>query len=101
MPFTDGCQILSRADVIKVVFPPLSYPQGQPPPAPRSAAAKLTTVARYMHVSGEQVDLPPDQLVWAVLVDESPPTQVPAQHVWWLTAVDACTNWRSPGGSTA
>jgi hypothetical protein len=99
---TDGCQMLPRADVIKVVVTPISYPQGQPPPAPRSASAKLTTVTRYMHASGEQIDLPPDQLVWAVLVDESlPPTLDPVQHVWSLTAVDACTNWRSPGGSTA
>jgi hypothetical protein len=99
---TDGCQVLPPAEVIKLVVTPITYPQGQTPPAPRSAAAKLTTVTRYVHVFGDQVDLPPDQLVWVVLVDEpQPPTQDPTQHVWYHIAVDACTNWRSIGASTA
>jgi hypothetical protein len=99
---TDGCQMLPAAEVLKQVVTPTSYPQGQTPPAPRSAAAKLTTVTRYAQVFGDQVDLPPDELVWVVLVDEpQPPTQDPTQHVWYYTAVDACTNWRSFGGSNA
>ena len=99
---TDGCQMLPPSEVIKLVVTPASYPQGQTPPAPRSAAAKLTTVARYVQVFGDQVDLPPDQLVWAVLVDEPlPPTQDTTLHVWYVIAIDACTNWRSAGGSTA
>jgi hypothetical protein len=99
---TDGCQMLPPAEVIKLVVTPLSYPQGQTPPAPRSVAAKLTTVTRYAEVFGDQVDLSPDQLLWVVLVDEpQPPTQDPTQHVWYYTAVDACTNWRSFGGSNA
>lgn len=99
---TDGCQMLPPAEVIKLVVTPTSYPQGQTPRAPRSAAAKLTTVTRYVHVFGDHVDLPPDQLVWAVLVDEPlSPTQDPTRHVWYVTAIDACTNWRSAAGSTA
>ena len=99
---TDGCEMLPPAEVIKLVVTPLSYPPGQTPPEPRSAAAKLTTVTRYVQASGEHVDLPPDQLVWAVVVDEPlQPTQDPTMHVWYLIAVDACTNWRSNGGETA
>jgi hypothetical protein len=99
---TDGCEMLPPAEVIKLVVTPISYPPGQTPPAPRSAAAKLTTVTRYLQVFDDQVDLTPDQLVWAVLVDEpQPPTQDPTQHVWYHIAVDACTNWRSIGASTA
>ena len=99
---TDGCQMLPPAEVIKLVVIPALYPQGQTPPAPRSAAAKLTTAIQYVKLFGDQVDLPPDQLVWAVLVDEPLlPTQDPTLHVWYFIAIDACTNWRSVGGSTA
>lgn len=97
---TDGCQIRPRADVIRLVTTPMSYPQGQPLPAPRSAAAKLTTAARYAHVFQVQVDLQPETLVWAVLVDEPlQPEQDPALHVWAAFGVDACTDWHSFAGS--
>jgi hypothetical protein len=99
---TDGCQMLPPAEVIQLVAAPTGYPQGQTPPAPRSAVAKLTTVSRYLQVFGDLVDLSPDQLVWAVLVDEPLlPTQDAALHVWSFIAIDACTNWRSGGGTIA
>ena len=99
---TDGCQIRPRAEVIKLVTTPRSYPQGQTPPAPRSAAAKLTTADMYSYVFQVQLDLQPGTRVWAVLVDEPlQPEQVPALHAWGAFDVDACTDWRSFTGSAS
>lgn len=97
---TDGCQVRPREDVIKLVTVPRTYPQGATPPAPRSAAAKLTTADAYARAFQAKLDVLPTTLVWAVLVDEPvQPGQDPSLHVWATFAVDACTDLRLSGGS--
>jgi hypothetical protein len=101
---TDGSQVRPRADVIKLASTPrspISYPQGQMPPAPPSGATKLTTADMYARAFNVPLDLQPQTLVWAVLVDEPlQPEQDPALHVWAAFAVDACTDWRWFTGET-
>jgi hypothetical protein len=95
---TDGCQLLSRTDVISKVLTrhPISIPQGEPPPAPK---AKLIKASQYEQIFGEPLYLPADTKVWAVLtgtpVVQSPSPSGPSSVHWKVTAVDACTDWMS------
>jgi hypothetical protein len=94
---TDGCQLLSRTEVVNLTLP--QYPI----PPPQLTYTKLMHPAQYDHVFGTKLDLPADTLVWAVLTAASPlttptpPTPGPLQ--WRATAVDACTNWTAGGWS--
>jgi hypothetical protein len=94
---TDGCQLLSRTEVVNLTLP--QYPI----PPPQLTHTKLMRASQYDQVFGTRLDLPAETLVWAVLTAAppltipTPPTPGPLQ--WGAIAVDACTNWTTGGWS--
>jgi hypothetical protein len=94
---TDGCQLLSRTDVVNLTLPPY------PIPPPQIAYTKLIRASQYVQIFSTRLDLPAETLVWAVLTAApphtipTPPTPGPLQ--WGAIAVDACTNWTTGGWS--
>lgn len=94
---TDGCQLLSRTDVVNLTLP--HYPIRPP----QVTYTKLMRASQYDRVFGTRLDLSAETLVWAVLTaappltTPTPPTPGPLQ--WGAIAVDPCTNWTEGGWS--